>query len=168
MTQEKVGMMPGAENTPLTINAQYVPGFNWDRNPTIRLVGDWNKTVWYGISIENPEGVLPGGLAQQIPTGVPFAAGTPGFVTNFNNTCTASGLLNSTTTCTNNIAPDLVEKIAFDPGWGHYEVLGIQRWFADDVSPQLLVLLSLPVQSVPTGRKKLRWGGASAATCCFR
>ncbi len=131
VTQEKVGMMPGAENTPLTIDAQYVPGFNWDRNPTIRLVGDWNKTVWYGISIENPEGVLPGGLEQQIPTTVP---GAGGFATNFNNTCTASGLLNSTTTCTNNIAPDIVEKVAFDPGWGHYEVLGLQRWFADDVT----------------------------------
>ena len=131
VTQERVGMMPGAENTPLTIDAQYLPGFNWDRNPTIRLVGDWNKTVWYGISIENPEGVLPGGLEQQIPTAV---AGAGGFATNFNNTCTGSGLLNSTTTCTNNIAPDIVEKLAFDPGWGHYEVLGLQRWFADDVT----------------------------------
>ena len=28
----------------------------------------------------------------------------------------------------------MVEKIAFDPGWGHYEVLALQRWFADDVT----------------------------------
>ena len=26
-------MMPGAENTPLTIDAQYVAGFNWVRQP---------------------------------------------------------------------------------------------------------------------------------------
>jgi hypothetical protein len=133
-TQSKVGMMPGAENTPLTIDAQYVVGFDWDRSPTIRLVGDWNKTIWYGISIETPEGVLPGGLAT-VPTAVPnLGVANPGFITNINNTCQASGLLNSTTTCTNNIAPDLVEKVAFDPGWGHYEALAIQRWFADDVS----------------------------------
>ena len=156
-------MMPGAENTPLTIDAQYVPGFNWDRNPTIRLVGDWNKTVWYGISIEESGGRPAGRVRQQIPTAVPGAA--PGFATNFNNTCTGCGLLNCTTTCTNNIAPDIVEKLAFDPGWGHYEVLGLQRWFADDVTK--------PVRRgrcdrCQAGRRRLRWGGASAATCCCR
>ena len=135
VTQEKVGMMPGAENTPLTINAQYVPGFDWLRTPTIRVVGDLSKTVWYGISIENPEGVLPGGLAQQIPQNLAGVPGSPGFITNINNTGQGGGLLNSTTQYTNNIAPDLVEKVAFDPGWGHYEVLATQRWFADEVSP---------------------------------
>ena len=134
LTQDRVGMMPGAENTPLTIDAQYVAGFNWDRSPTIRLVGDWNKTVWYGISIEAPAGVLPGGLSTVGGTTTPNPGG---FITNVNNTCQASGLLNNTTSCTNDIAPDLVEKIAFDPGWGHYEVLGLQRWFADDVSPNV-------------------------------
>jgi hypothetical protein len=137
-TQDRVGMMPGAENTPLTIDAQYVAGFNWDRLPTIRLVGDWNKTVWYGISIEAPAGVTPGsgsGVSASPPTSVTTGLAANQFITNISNTCQASGLLNNTTTCTNDVAPDLVEKLAFDPGWGHYEVLGLQRWFADDVSP---------------------------------
>jgi hypothetical protein len=25
--------------------------------------------------------------------------------------------------------PDIVGKVAFDPGWGHYELLGLTRWF---------------------------------------
>ncbi len=64
----------------------------------------------------------------------------------------ASGLLNTTTTCTNNFAPDIVEKFAFDPGWGHYEVLGLQRWFADDVTTGRSAV------EVPTGRKQTTFG----------
>jgi len=29
-------------------------------------------------------------------------------------------------------APDIIEKAAFDPGWGHYEIFGLQRFFTDD------------------------------------
>jgi len=30
-------------------------------------------------------------------------------------------------------APDIIEKAAFDPGWGHYEIYGLQRFFSDNV-----------------------------------
>ena len=49
--------------------------------------------------------------------------------------CNASGLLNNTTQCSINIAPDIIEKVAIDPGWGHYEALGLQRWFTDSTQP---------------------------------
>jgi hypothetical protein len=125
VTQERVGMLPGAENTPLTIDAQYVVGFDWTRQPTVRLVEDWNKQVWFGLSIEQPQVVFPGGLgpASVVPTG---------FDVNASNTCTGSSHLNNTTSCSNDVAPDLVEKIAVDPGWGHYEVFALERWFADN------------------------------------
>jgi len=58
----------------------------------------------------------------------------PGFFVNPGTNCNASGLLNSTTICSNNIAPDIIEKIALDPGWGHYEAIGLQRWFTDSVA----------------------------------
>src|SRR5262249_10050659 len=29
-------------------------------------------------------------------------------------------------------APDIIEKAAFDPGWGHYEIYGVQRFFSDN------------------------------------
>jgi hypothetical protein len=29
--------------------------------------------------------------------------------------------------------PDFVEKVAFDPGWAHFEVFGLQRFFTDNV-----------------------------------
>jgi hypothetical protein len=28
-------------------------------------------------------------------------------------------------------APDILVKAALDPGWGHYELFGIQRFFTD-------------------------------------
>jgi hypothetical protein len=37
------------------------------------------------------------------------------------------------TTYAINPAPDVLAKIAFDPGWGHFEVFGIGRWFRDRV-----------------------------------
>jgi hypothetical protein len=39
------------------------------------------------------------------------------------------------TACSNDVAPDIVEKVALDPGWGHYEAFGLQRWFADETAP---------------------------------
>jgi hypothetical protein len=42
-------------------------------------------------------------------------------------------LLNSQTACSNDTIPDVVEKLALDPGFGHYEVFALQRWFTDRV-----------------------------------
>ena len=57
----------------------------------------------------------------------------PGLAINDLNVCSTSGLLNSATACSADSVPDIIEKAAFDPGWGHYEVFGLQRWFTDRV-----------------------------------
>ncbi|MDR3468380.1 MAG: hypothetical protein P4M07_20795 [Xanthobacteraceae bacterium] len=128
MTQERVGMLPNDENVPLTIDAQYVVGFDWLRNPQIRFVEDWNKVAWFGVSIEQPGAVFPGS-----PSTATVSPPAP-VVTSINNSCTGSSHLNGTTTCSNDVAPDIIEKFALDPGFGHYEVLGVQRWFSDEVA----------------------------------
>ena len=127
LTQNKVGMLPQTENTPLTIDAQYVVGFNWARQPQIRFVEDINQTLWFGVSVESPQAAIGGTL----PTAGPDFP----LVVNAANNCNNSGLLNSATFCSNDIAPDVVEKVALDPGWGHYEAFAVERWFADQVSP---------------------------------
>ena len=127
VTQNRVGITPGYENVPLTIDAQYVTGFNWARQEQLRFVEDLNKTVWFGVSVESPQAALGGTL--------PAAGAAFPYVVNAANNCNPGGLLDSATYCSNDVAPDIVEKIAFDPGWGHYEVVGLERWFADDVSP---------------------------------
>jgi hypothetical protein len=128
LTQNRNGMLPGSENTPLTIDAQYVVGFDWLRNPQIRFVQEWSKIASFGISIEQPGAVFPGS-----PSAATVSPPAP-VVTSINNTCTGSTHLNGTTTCSNDIAPDIIEKVALDPGFGHYELLGLQRWFTDEVA----------------------------------
>jgi hypothetical protein len=150
LTQNRVGMLPGTENVPLTIDAQYVAGFNWARQPEIRFVKDWGQWAWFGVSVAAPQTAFASngnGVAGSPTIGVP-GVGTqtalatpnsgltvpPGLFVNPGTNCNASGLLNSTTICSNNIAPDIIEKFALDPGWGHYEAIGLQRWFTDSVA----------------------------------
>jgi type II secretory pathway pseudopilin PulG len=147
LTQDRVGIAPLYENVPLTIDAQYVAGFNWARQPQFRFVEDFNKIAWFGFSVEAPQvnfqsnsiGVVGGGsqgsgVVGQTSTGGNSGVLPPG-VTGINdiNACQASGLLNSTTGCSINNYPDFIEKFALDPGWGHYEVFGLERLFTDQV-----------------------------------
>jgi hypothetical protein len=66
--------------------------------------------------------------------------------------------LNSTTSCSNNKFPDVIEKAALDPGWGHYEVVGIQRWFTDDVAPIGPPFLPAGVAVSPGWKEKTNFG----------
>jgi hypothetical protein len=149
LTQDRVGMLPLSENVPLTIDAQYVVGFNWARQPSFRFVEDFaNKSVWVGVSVENPEvnfqsnsigiftGPQQGTAASQGVTPATNAGGgtvPPGLTINDINACQSGGLLDSTTSCSAGQIPDFVEKIAVDPGFGHYEAIGLQRFFSDRV-----------------------------------
>src|SRR6267142_638460 len=61
-----------------------------------------------------------------------FASGgiVNGTVVNFLNTGGGGDFLQNVNVTTDQ-APDVIEKVAFDPGWGHYEIFGLQRWFTD-------------------------------------
>jgi hypothetical protein len=124
LTTNTVGIIPRSEQIPLTIDAQYVPGFNWTRNPQARFVENFGGGLWAGLSLESPQGVLSPGITAN---GNGTAVGTP----NVNNNGDSAGLLNNTTQYTNDLIPDIVGKIAFDPGFGHYELKGIGRMFTD-------------------------------------
>ena len=62
VTMFKSGLIPRQENVPWTIDAQYVPGFDWLRNPEIRIVKDWDKKVWLGVEAASPQGLAGGFL----------------------------------------------------------------------------------------------------------
>jgi hypothetical protein len=126
VTLEKKGMSPRDENIPLTIDSQYVVGFNWLRNPQVRFVEHFSSAISAGISIESPQAVTSGGING--PAGFP-----PGSV-NFQNTGDAAGLENNSTTYTADTRPDVIAKVALDPGYGHYEAYGLARWFTSNVA----------------------------------
>jgi hypothetical protein len=141
LTQNRVGILNQTENVPLTIDAQYVTGFNWARQPAIRFVEDWGKIAWFGVSVESSAtNFAANGNGVAGAVGTSANAGTvvpPTVVANVTNNCNGSGLLNPITNCSINPTPDIIEKFALDPGWGHYEALGLQRWFADATAPAI-------------------------------
>lgn len=122
-TQNKVGITLRQEQIPLTIDGQYVPGFTWSRVPQIRFVKNFGSTVALGLSVENPAAI---GLSTKTT-----CAAAPG--TTSGPYCYTPG--GSGYDANNNItldpAPDVIAKVAVDPGFGHYEVYGLFRQFRD-------------------------------------
>jgi hypothetical protein len=136
LTQTTTGITARKENPPLTIDPNYVVGFNYARNWQIRLVEEFGPAFSAGISVEAPAAIV-GGSAATGPVGTgfstPFVSGNAvnGLLVNFSNVG-SGGFLNGVTVTTD-VAPDVIGKLAFDPGWGHYEVFGVQRTFNDNV-----------------------------------
>jgi hypothetical protein len=106
-------------------------GASWQ----IRIVEEFSPAFSAGISIEAPAAIISASTAT-LPLGLrgAFASGSlvNGVIVNFNNVGPGSGFLTGTS-FTNDVAPDVIGKLAWDPGWGHYEVFGVQRFFSDNV-----------------------------------
>jgi hypothetical protein len=85
LTQNKAGIRANDENVPETIEGDYVVGFNWARQPQMRIVKEFSPALSLGVSAESPQ------IRFQDP-----AAPTPlGVVVNSANTGTQSGLMNT-------------------------------------------------------------------------
>lgn len=121
LTPHKVGITPRQENDPLTIDYNQVVGFDFTRNWQVRFVKDFDKTLWLGVSIEHPAALTASG---NIPGNV------NNILVNFSNVGGGGGFLTGVAVTTDQ-APDIILKAVLDPGWGHYEVFGIQRFFTD-------------------------------------
>ena len=83
LTMQSKGMTPRAEVTPPQIDAQYIPGFAWARQPGVRIVGDFmDHKLWVGLAAENPQTTVggPGGPAGGVSVingqGLSAASGT--------------------------------------------------------------------------------------------
>jgi hypothetical protein len=131
-TLESEGMQPRKEDSPITIDAQYVVGFNWTRNPQLRVVEHFSKAFSAGLSLESPQTVFSNGAINS--TGLPKGVTFPPTYVNYSNSGDAAGLENNSTTYSTDPAPDVVAKVAADPGFGHYELYGLGRWFRSTVA----------------------------------
>jgi hypothetical protein len=148
-TETKKGLSPlsGDIATPQSIDPNYVPGFVWTRQYGFRVTKTFSKKAGIAVAIENPQVLGPGGTIN-VNSGVTYLWGTPGANGgNYNAGGTSTSCTTNATTlvtsCTPsylttyaiNPAPDVIVKAAFDPGWGHYEVFGVGRWFRDRIYP---------------------------------
>ena len=116
------GLTRGSEVLPATIDPQYEAGFVWSRQDSFRVTKDIDKKFFIGISAENAETLNPAG--SNLPTNLLIGSAGNG-----------GGLYNSTANYSFNKTPDFVAKLAFEPGWGHWELFGIGRSFRDRIYP---------------------------------
>jgi hypothetical protein len=86
------------------------------------------NTPGFGLSIEQPATVFPGDVSAGAVS--PPHRSLPASTIS----APSASHLNGTTTCSNDIAPDVIEKFVLNPGFGHYELFGLQRWFTDQVA----------------------------------
>lgn len=121
-TEDTQGESNGTEILPAVIDPQYNAGFVWARQYGFRVTKNFNNKLWIGASAENPETLNPAGAGLPLNE-ILGSAGTGG------------GLYNSTANYSFNLAPDMIAKVAFEPGYGHYEIFGIARFFRDRVYP---------------------------------
>jgi hypothetical protein len=108
------------DSRPSTIDSQYSVGFSYARQAAFRITKSFNDKVAIAFAVENPQAT----------------------VTTHGNTddyllvqAGASSNLNSLSTYGFNPSPDLIAKIAFDPGFGHYEIFGLYDRFTDRIFP---------------------------------
>jgi hypothetical protein len=105
---------------PKTIDPSYNVGFVFTRQYALRLTKSFGDKAAFAVAIENPQGTL-----TSHGNGDNFLLGEAG----------ASNSYNTTATYTFNPSPDVIAKLAFDPGFGHYEVFGLYDRFTDRIFP---------------------------------
>jgi hypothetical protein len=123
---------------PMTIDAQYTAGFSWARQFGLRVTKNLGNKVWLGVALEDSEATLTThGNAANFLLG---SAGAGGGLYNSGITnCTTSAT--GVTTCSPaanysfNPSPDIIGKVVFEPGFGHYEIFGVYARFRDRVFP---------------------------------
>jgi hypothetical protein len=160
-----ISNLSGDIMTPQTIDPNYVVGFVWTRQYGFRVtktfehvafgVAAENPQLLYSAALagSTPYAILGSaganggnynaaisglsGLSTYVQsyTGVNTkdSAGNTvyGYVRNYNTVSANSNITNISF----NQAPDMIVKAAFDPGWGHYEVLGIVGFAHETVYP---------------------------------
>jgi hypothetical protein len=124
VTETRKGLDNRTEAVPLNIDPQYNVGFSWARQYGFRVTKSFGNKLWVGASVENPQTLFAAsGQAQN------FLIGSSG---------TGGGLYNPSATYSFNSVPDVVAKIAAEPGIGHFEIFGVLRRFRDRVYPNVV------------------------------
>ncbi len=105
---------------PSTIDPSYNVGFSFARQYGLRVTKAFGPKVAVAFAIENAQATL-----STHGNDDNFLLGNLG----------ASNSYNTTSTYSFNPSPDIVAKVAFDPGFGHYEIFGLVDRFRDRVFP---------------------------------
>ncbi len=135
-TETTQGLTRGSEILPATIDPQYEAGFVWTRQYSFRVSKAINRKFFMGASVENAQTLNPAG--SNLPTNLLIGSAGNG-----------GGLFNPTANYSFNLAPDFIAKMAFEPGWGHWEIFGISRFFRDRIYPNATSAAGAYNDSIP-------------------
>jgi len=129
VTADRHGVDPRNEIIPVTIDSAYTVGFNYARQEGFRISKSFGDHVWFAMSIEDPELNSVAGSACAATSCIYGVGGN------------ATGLFNVVTTGVEqqtysfNASPDFIFKLAFEPGFGHYEIFGLVDTFHERFFP---------------------------------
>ena len=148
-TEVKKGIneAPGIENLPNTIDPQYHVGFTFTRQYAARFTQALGSKQNIGFAVEEAQTVLAGLTNPPTNFFIGGAGNTGGLLNSTGNGSTAQNY-------SNNVAPDIIVKYTADPGFGHFEVGGIARFFRDRYYPTIPYAISSatqPAASVAAG-----------------
>ncbi len=120
ITETSRGLENRSEATPIFIDTAYNAGTTYARQYGLRVTKNIGNKVFFGISMENSQATVTshGNAAN-------WLVGALGDSKAYNTTATYSF----------NPSPDIIAKLAFEPGFGHYEVFGLFSRFRDRVYP---------------------------------
>jgi hypothetical protein len=125
LTTNRRGISPTTLFIPLTLSASYNVGHTYARQTAFRVTKNFHEKAWFAFAVENPETVLS---VVNPPSNV-F-----GFANSANAASPSSGFVPGATGVSTDLGPDLIAKVAFEPGWGHYEIKLLGRFFRDRFS----------------------------------
>lgn len=129
ITTDRKGLATRSEFVPTTIEGSYVVGYSYIRQTAFRITKNFNNKVWTAFEVANPETTVGTSFT---PPNVFGLNNSPNALTP--NGSTLNFLAGSTNGFSTNLAPDLLAKVVFEPGWGHYEVKALGRFFRDRVN----------------------------------
>jgi hypothetical protein len=161
VTESKKGIENRQEAFPMMIDPQYLVGWAWQRAYSARVTKSFGDKFAVAAAIEGPQTTI-GGRGF----GTNFFINTPGQGGGLNNAFDATGY-------TTNKSPDFLVKAALDPGWGHFEVVGIVSPFRSRTYPcgaLPIIVIDLPASCAGSGASVAgafndgRVGGGAGAT----
>jgi hypothetical protein len=142
-TEFRQGLDPRTQATPITIDTNYNVGLTFARQYGFRVVKNIGNKISLGVSVEDSQATI-----TSHSNGPNFLVGSAGTNAGLYNaavsTCTTTTNVVTgaiLTTCSPlssysfNPAPDVIAKVAFEPGIGHYEIFGVYSRFRDRVYP---------------------------------
>src|SRR5215472_14092712 len=128
LTTNRQGIATLSELRPPGQDGQYVVGFTWTRQRALRVTKNFNNKVWTAFAVESPETtysaafVPPNLMGLNTSPNAAIGVNLLPFLANYSNGFSTS------------LAPDLLAKVAFEQGWGHFEIKALGRFFRDRIA----------------------------------